>query len=429
MNEPSAPPATPEWLRALGPRTTRRPEPRFGVLISVVGSIAAVIGAFALAGSGDDPNLGVVFIALAALTGGGYLALWVYQSGPLATAGATASALALPIALFILIDGLIGDNEPGEVSAELILALSIAGWMAAFLVGPGRGHVVYVGFSCVFLGYYLADQMGGGLFTDGAATVDTAQMWALMLIAAALIGAGYLLDRASAVGIATVSAGSGTFFALFATVFAAGAASITIIDESEPLIFGLGFTSTDLSASDLVIPGLVMVVGGVAMALYGASHDRRATAWTGTAATVVGFLMFARGLAEDSVVTFGIMLIVLGLAATVGGVLLAARLAESNELGESAPAAATRLMDAFLPPGRTRSAVGPWPGGPSSPPPPPASATPVGVTPASTPAPAPAPDPPPAPAPGPTPAPAPAPDLPPAPGWWKASDDKWYPPE
>ena len=98
MNEPSAPPATPEWLRALGPRTTRRPEPRFGVLVSLAGGIIAVVGAIILAVGGDDPNIGLAFIVLVALTGGAYLALSVYKSGPLATAGATASALALPLA-------------------------------------------------------------------------------------------------------------------------------------------------------------------------------------------------------------------------------------------------------------------------------------------------------------------------------------------
>ena len=77
----------------------------------------------------------------------GYALMHLLRDAPAASAGVTAVILGLPgLALFLTID--VDDVPP--FSIELLLGLPALVWGVSYLVGPGRGRPVLLGFALVF---------------------------------------------------------------------------------------------------------------------------------------------------------------------------------------------------------------------------------------------------------------------------------------
>ncbi len=495
-----------DYLRGPAGRAERRPTPRFSVLAAVAGAVLIVMGLLSAASLDEVPDalMTVLFLALLA---GGYALVWLFRDGPLATAGATASALSLPM--------LLGAALANDADASLtpVVVLSLIGWFAAYLVGPGRGHVVYLG-----LGTGLA-AVAIVIIAAGDGRLDEpgiGLLWASALIAAGYFGVGYLLDRSELSGVATAFVGPAVLLVVtgcFQVLSLAGVATFGDFTSSELSDSFLG-ASMGMTLADLILPGILLTALGVVALRYGVASLRRATAWSGAAALAVGVLALLIGLFGENGIMLAIAVLVLGGGVIYGAWFLSTRIGEADELAEAPSFTEVGLIQAvrdampvrttdpevwrsfggsawYASPAGAAGSPGPgwwvasdgnWyppqtmtpgadprpappttaaPGDPRLAPPtaavPPEAPTarpeardpgmstrssqdPRPAPPSSSPAPsAPAPSAPPSSAPPPSApapsAPAPAPerapidDLPPAPGWWKASDGQWYPPE
>jgi len=369
-------------VQQIGPRVERRPTLRFGTLVSVLGAIVALVGALQMAGSS---TAGLIVVSLA-LCAGGYYLVWTFRSGPLAAAGAAASAAALPlvfVGLFSL--GSTSDAMSGS-SINGVVFLSLVGWIAAYAVGPGRGHVVYATLALVGVAGAAIAVVGGGLVED----------------------AGYVLDRHQVSGLATAFVGVGVGLAISICVL--GVAGILGVLGSDAFadISGSGSSSRSRSSSsagigaaDLLFPGLLMIPGGVLMIRFGVGLLRRATAFGGAVVTATGLFLLSYALFSTSAAALSMLLLVLGGAAVFGGHWVSAKLGEEGDLDPAPSFATVGLIDAVKS-GRSVEATAGDPLIWRS-----FAGTPIeGAVPWQTAAPVGA----------------------PAPGWWQASDGNWYPP-
>lgn len=443
-----------ELLRKAGPRAERRATPRFGVLVSVLGALLVTVGAIQMAGSSAA---GVIFVSLV-LCAGGYYLVWTQREGPLASAGAAVSAAALPILVGSVLSLGVKSSSSATGAAVITLIVSVAGWLVAYFVGPGRGHVVYAAAALIGVA-------AGGVSVLGQSGSFVGAMLVLIFFAALYLGAGYLLDRREVAGLATAFVGVGVGLAIAACVLGViGITGALVGDSLNDLFSSSGSSSSSrpsgssstrsfsgsssssrssssstfdvVSATDLLLPGLLLIPGGIAMIRYGVGALRRATAWTGAVVSATGVFMFGYALFSKTAAAVSILLLVIGGGAIYGGFWIQRKLGEEGEL-EAAPSFGSVGLFQAVKTGRSvrvqpgdpllwRSYGGavvhgaPWPGA--------AAAAPGAPGPGwwlasdgnwypPTGAPMAAPPPPPPAVPG-----------APGPGWWLASDGQWYPP-
>jgi hypothetical protein len=329
MSEPAAaasPSPLANLLEAIGPRGRRRGEPRTTIVTAAAGCALAVLGVLLVsgdAGIGDGDGgfnrwPGTVLAALVVL--GGVLALRTVAKGPVATAGAVAVAVGIPVFVgFATFDA----NSFPPFSIDAILMVTTAGWLVAYVTGPGKGRPVFLGAGLV--GAWLAvlqvtEQPFSilsffGLFADMdddaffGATLRTPDFFVIGLLSLA-IGVAYglatrWLDTRGHHGVATPFA--------VATIPA--------------VLIGVGSLGDDLGAT---LTGLLFVVAGVALAHQGATLGRRATCWIG-GLTVVGGVVTVVGDAADSAATGGLLLMLIGLVVVWASHLAHERLQEPSE--------------------------------------------------------------------------------------------------
>lgn len=390
------------YLRGPVGRAERRPIPRFSVLLAVAGALLMTVGPLA-ATSVAEVSDGLMTVLFLLLLGGGYALVWLFRNGPLATAGATASAIALPMLLLVAFESDSGDGNVG-----LVLLLSFAGWLAAYLAGPGRGHVVYAGFAMTGLGIWLVDKVGGsGEFSDPTVPV----LWGFIIIGALWLAAGYGLDKLNLAGVATAFVGSGAAFvatAGFWVLALTGATAAGDLAGDNPFSSDSFGGSIGDDYAGLILPGVALLAVGIGAIRYGVGSGRRATAWVGTFALATGGFSLLTGLFSSNGALLVIALVLIGAGVVAGAWFLSGPLGEADELSEAPSFAQVGLLQALKDavPNRPTPA-GPTPGAPAQPyqqgqPYPQAQPF--------------------------TSAPATDPSSPPQPGWWLASDGNWYPP-
>lgn len=400
MTEPSAdaPPST--FLQSLGVRGRRRAEPRTSIAIAGAGCALAVLGVLIVAGDtgsgGDEFNRwpGVVLSAL--VVAAGLYTLAAVRVGPLATAGTVAAALGVPPLVFFLS---FDDSGFPPYSSDAILIVSALAWLAAYLVGPGRGRPFFLGaglltawlavlqvaedvFDLPFnlIGGFapvvdptfeqsFEGDVGGGFQPDPFVPVDAPDPATMGFISLAF-GVGYLymtrrLDRRGHHGAATP-------FAL-ATL--------------PTLYFGTVLLSDELEQAGT---GLLLMLVGAGLAYHGATLGRRATAWSGGAATAIGAAVFLSDMTDDPTVG-GMLFLAAGIALVAAGHAVAGALGEPDEMqvsiGDRAVAASVGAPSGVATGGTATVGAGdPSPGGdpaataeeaaaaddPWAPPPPPA---------------------------------------------------------
>jgi hypothetical protein len=317
---PPPPPTEPVVKRGLvdwvGVRATRRPEPRFGVSVAGAGAGMLVLGAIALGGdqlfgtsSGDGSQFPGLLITLAVIVVGVALTAY-YRHGPLAAAGVAASATALPPFL-----GFLTYSKSSPPSISTILLLSCLGWAAGYLVGPGRGHNLYVGAALLGLWLWfievtehvfsfptnflfgLARVASAGVVGNSSSSLsptvglnaapDANTIGAYTLVfALAYLVVAQVLDRRSMRGLATPFAFSGV------VTLVVGIASLA--DSLQQIGTGIAFT-----------------IAGLGLAYLGATEGRRATNWVGA---ILVFLGITTVVADpfDTATSFGFAEIIVG---------------------------------------------------------------------------------------------------------------------
>jgi hypothetical protein len=317
-------------IDGLGPRATRRAEPRLGVVLAGAGMVLTIIGVLSWSGDelgegtgGSDKGLGIVLSL--AVVAAGYALQALYRRGPLAAAGTVAATLGVPSLLFFLTfdaDKALEGEPPFSLDAVLLVSAVI--WLVSYAIGPGRGRPFPLGTALVVLWLYVVeksegvialpftlfgDLVAGGLGEDlGRSQPDVTNIGALsMLFAAGYYVASLLLDRTGRHGIAT-------------PVLAAGVL---------PLVVGIATLSDDLDTAGV---GIVSVILGFIVASIGtAGIGRRFTSWFGGAGVVFGVLLLIDEAVGDSSRNAGIVAIIVG----VGVVILAQALSmATNEPDE-----------------------------------------------------------------------------------------------
>jgi|GEM_PF-1875487 len=400
------------FLDSLGERGRRRAEPRTSIAIAGAGCALGILGVLIVAGdtgldetNGDFNKFpGLVLSAL--VVAAGFFVLAQARRGAAATAGTVAAALGVPPFMFFLTFS--GDKFP-PYSTEGILIVSTGVWLAAYLVGPGRGRPFFLGAG--LLGLWLtALQVTEKVFTApfglaesffglGQSTTfdDTGGDFG------GDFGVGPSFDSPDPATIGVLSLAFGVAFLLVGRRLDRngrhGAATPFALAALPCLVVGVLGLSPDLEAAG---SGLLMVVIGLGLAYHGATVWRRATTWIGGAVTALGLAIFLGDMAGDDATIGGMLFIAGGIGLVLTGHAIAAAIREPDEMEITyglVTVAAVPTMAAEAP-------VMPPPDQPQwAPPTPP--------TPPTPPAPPAPPIPPPTP---PTPPPPPTPPIPPPPG-------------
>lgn len=349
---PASTPAGPPGIKvSLGARAWRRPDARAGVSIAVAGAALVLIGALVWTagyyGSGirievDDRSgrstttgegrrfLGAgVFLVLVVL---GYGLAIRRRGGPLASAGAVLGAISVPFAIGFVSLSLDDATRTGEpFSIDTVFLVSILLWVASYLFVPGmrgRSFLLTTG-ATTFTGYVAfkaasTEVLRGVSSTLSNDSVNTDSGTSTIATIGIVFGLAYyaiaaLLDRSGRHGTATALAAA----ALYTTVLGIAAASVD-----------LGVTKT----------GLVIVVIGALLALYGGYFGRRATTWFWSAAFVLGIVLIVADSSElDDYTVAGIVFMLIGVLVAGGAYALSSLWHEAPDIVEDeAPVPATR---------------------------------------------------------------------------------------
>ena len=323
----------------LGPRSRTRPAPRAGVAVAAVGAALMIAGSLIWAGGylieglfrgaftpdGGPPDasrrfLGFgLFLVLAIV---GYGAMISRKTGPLASAGAVLGAISVPLALLFVSF----DVSAAPVNFDAVYLGSIVIWTASYFFVPGaRGRAVFLALGLISLPSYIGLKIAGDditrlAFTGGVSRLrdglpDTVGVGLVALV----FGLGsylcaYLLDRRGRHGVAVAFVIAG----FYDTV--GGLASLA------PKFEALG-------------TGILLVLVGAGIAVYGGWAERRFTTWVAAAGFGLGVLLIVFDVASfDSYAGAGITLLVLGLVVVVAATVAAKVRNERPDVEQVEPA-------------------------------------------------------------------------------------------
>jgi hypothetical protein len=244
----------------------------------------------------------------------GYVALISVRRGALATAGVVAAGVGVPLTIaFLTLDfGQFGGGTP--INSDAVFWVSVIVWVASYLFVPGaRGHTFYV--FLVAYGFYLyvlSKNIGSvefDLFSRGGSPFHgLGTIAALSLV----IGLGYYvlafaLDRTGRFGPAT-----GLVYPAF------NATAVGILAWAPDL--------------HLLGSGIVTVLIGLTVCLYGGTFGRRLTCFAAAVAVAVGIGLLIRKAAPHDGNAAGIGFILVGIAVVAAAVLVATALAERDDM-------------------------------------------------------------------------------------------------
>ena len=282
-----------------------------GYAFDHIGGSGSVFGG--LGDVGSRKWLGVVLaLAFAAI---GYLLAISARRGPMATAGVTAAAVAVPVALGFLT---LGDgNDPVNIDATVLI--SIAVWLISYFVVPGtRGHSVLLGLAAYEFWAYLVDKIAlnsliNHAFT-GFADGNTPS----------LANLNNDLDKIAAVSIVMGAVYYLIAFGLDRRGY--GGAAIGFVFAAFPaLAGGIAFAAHSFGQAGT---GFVLVFVGMLLCGYGAKFGRRFTTWIWAAASVLGVGILIADAAPNNTTTAGIAFLVVGAVFVILGVAASSAISE-----------------------------------------------------------------------------------------------------
>ena len=302
-----------EWV---GVRAARRPEPRFGVSLAGAGAGMLVVGAIALGGDqllsdpgGDGSQIPGLLITFAVIVAGVALTAH-YRFGPLAAAGVAASVTALPAFLVFLTY-----SKSSPPSFNTILLLSFIGWTAGYLLGPGRGHNLYMGAALLGVWLWFVE------VTEHLFSFPTNFFFGLARAASA-----GTINNSSSFDINGGSVPNANTIGAYTLVFAVAYLVVALVLDRQQirglataftfagvvtLIIGIASLSDSL---DQIGTGIAFAIAGTVLLYLGATGGRRATNSVGA---ILVFLGITTVVAEpfDTATSFGFAEIIVGGAA------------------------------------------------------------------------------------------------------------------
>jgi hypothetical protein len=320
-------------------RLAIRPTPRAGVSLAGVGAVVLMLGAFiwalayvteglreAMLGGGSSSRHYVAAVGFLVLVVIAYAIAIVRRRGPIVTAAVTATAIGVPVmmSLFTM------DLESGSTAnGDAVFWVSIVAYLASYLFVRGtRGHTLYLGFAAVQLWSYVVvkaePHLGEALLARIISTrsipglvappsqVSFTTVGAISLV----FGIGYLLvawwcDRTGRHGPALPLALVGLLVTL------AGIAALA------PDAKQIG-------------SGLLLLVIGLAVLVYGGKAERRFTTWTAALAAGFGAVLVVTKLLQHSNATAsGFWVMVLGVILVAVGALLRTALDEPDDMARA----------------------------------------------------------------------------------------------
>lgn len=311
----------------LGPRALRRAAPRLGPVLGGAGAAVAFLGLVILAfdaskideGDGDSNKMLGALLCGAGVAGG-YALMAAFRAGGLATFGSVVAVLLLPVTLFFLT---FDETEAPPFSVDVVLMLSVAGWLLGYMIGPARGRPVFLGAAATGLWLFLLEQVESPFtapfgfvpvpapFEEGpSSSPDAGTIGLVCLIFAAL----YLF-------LAFVLDGRG-LHGMVAPLLAVGFLAMAV---------GFATVQDDLEAAGA---GTLLVAAGVVIVLVATRLGRRGSSWLGGAAVAFGTLWIIADAFEDneSAIAPGITLMIVGAAIALAGDRWAAAMDEPSEL-------------------------------------------------------------------------------------------------
>jgi hypothetical protein len=334
----------------LGARLLRRPEPRFGVSLAAVGVVLIIGGMLVWSGGylAAGLNLNIDFqgdgsltahgqsrrffgaILFLLLTVAGYTLVVVRRRGPLATAGAVAAAVGVPLMIIFLSFDINATFRGGfPFSIDAVYLVSILAWLISYFAVPGaRGRSFYLGLAAVGFAAYIGFKASGnavleralgsvsnGGLVPGGSTDSLAATG--LILGLAYYGIAAFLDRRGRSGAAV------------AMVYAGFVTTLSGVIGAIPSFETIGM-------------GVLLIVLGAGLSWYGGYFGRRFTTWVWMAALLVGIGLIVGKLIPNSYAGAGITLIVLGVVVAIvaHAVATAAREAPDivEELAAQAPA-------------------------------------------------------------------------------------------
>jgi hypothetical protein len=342
------------FLDRLGPRATRRPQPRASIALAGAGCALAVAGVLTLAGDAgvsDDGGFnrapGIILSLL--VVGAGLLVLQLRDQGPLATAGSVAVAAGTPAAIGFLVLG------GGDGRLDTAITLSALAWLATYVVGPGRGRPVFLGLAAYGVWSTILQMVGAGgttsllaltpfgWFAFGESCEYDSFTGSSDCTSMGPFGMGFDQPDWAALGLVSLAVGLG-YFLLSQRLDRSGRHGM-----STPFVFvGLlavvqGVIAMSIELEDAHGAGAVILAVGVALAGFGGSTGRRFTTWFGGAASALGVGLVVLP-DVDSASVGGLLLLGSGLVVVVVTHLVAEQLGEPDELAvDPAPDAAPSI--------------------------------------------------------------------------------------
>lgn len=331
--QPAAQPAPPGAAGGdFAARLAARPRPRLGPVVAGLGG-GLIVGGIALWGvsyvvvhdvealfAGGGASSRHLLAALAAFGAVllGYALAIARRRGPLATAGVALALLGVPLTMVFLTYSTA--RLTGNIDA--VTWVSIIVWAVTFAIVPGlRGRPIFVFAALNIFTGYVSDKVSPDLtssltFTVGgqAGVLPNAPQpqvpWGTIAAIGMCFGLVYYLV-AWRLDVSGRRALAG----------AVGAA-------------GLGSVSTGLFAALAEIArgwvGLLTLVFGVVLGIYGHRTERRITTWFWAAAAIVGAVLISSEIVHGSPLTIGAATIVLGAILVVVGVVLHRALDDEN---------------------------------------------------------------------------------------------------
>ena len=335
------PPARPEsyWPPFDG-RLALRPTPRAGVALAGVGAAVLVLGAFiwalayvtdglrdAVLGGGSSSRHFVGAVGFLALVVIAYVIAVVRRRGPIVTAAVTVTVIGVPVMMTLFTMDL---EAASTANGDAVFWVSIAAYLASYLFVRGtRGHTVYLGFAAVqlwsyvvvkaepHLGQALAARIIGGTRSIPGLVAPPSQVSFTTIGAISVVfGLGYLLlawwcDRTGRHGAATPLALVGVLVVLV----------------------GIAAFAPD---AEQVGTGLLLIVVGLAVLVYGGKSERRFTTWTAALAAGLGAVLVVTKLLQHSNATAGgFWVMVLGVVLVALGALLRNALDEPDDMARA----------------------------------------------------------------------------------------------
>lgn len=330
---PGRPGAT--LVARLGERALHRARPRLGTTLAGLGvgvtfvglviwgtsyttlsAVSAISDGGSFDGATSSHHYLVALLSFLVTVAGAVLAVRAPR-GPLTTAGIGLVALGVPITVQYLTQS--SSLVPtGDVDA--VYWISVLTYLVCYLAVPGmRGHTIFLGVTLFLTWSYVLQTVvpsaatglgsfAGRFVPSAAATPATSVNSTTIALVSLLFGALYYLaawrlDRSGRHGVAVA-------FVATAVV---------------PTLTGLATLAPDLHRAGT---GAAFLVAGLLIALYGSRHERRFTTWFWGLAAVGGAIAMVTEVADGSVATLGVGLMVLG------AVVVAAAWAMAHALGE-----------------------------------------------------------------------------------------------